>query len=197
MIQFLHADPTVCHPAAWAFVKAEYLRPEAPSISDCYRRMEAVSEKNGWQPVPTYKTICKWLGAHARGDLLAADNGLANADIPIEATFQPAAAHPERAWHCVVDALDAAFPHLNWTQIDTPPSGMFDATLVRQIGLYIFCVKLGVPKLRAMSAARMTKDIKWRGLKRIHRRMKTLAFRRHVDAITEDAKTRIEEMLAR
>lgn len=109
--------------------------------------------------------------------------------------FEQALINPERTWICILDALDAGFPHLNWTQIEKPPRGFFDANLVRQMGFYILCIKFGVPKKRAQSAARMSQDAKWRAFNRIHIRMKSHCFRDHLNAISEDAKRRLKEDL--
>jgi hypothetical protein len=50
-----------CHPQAWAVLKSDYLRPEKPSLSACYRRAKAAAEKHGWEPVPSLRTIRRWV----------------------------------------------------------------------------------------------------------------------------------------
>ncbi|MEM9734214.1 MAG: transposase domain-containing protein [Pseudomonadota bacterium] len=50
-------ERTVCHPDAWAFLKADYLRLEKPSFAACYRRLCHVAKANGWEPVPIRKTL--------------------------------------------------------------------------------------------------------------------------------------------
>ena len=112
-------------------------------------------------------------------------------------TFEAAVANPERAWVNILDAVAQGFPHLAWMQIESPPSGYFDAVLARQIGFYILCIKFGVPKKRAMDAAGLTPDAKWRCFNRVANRMTTMVFRNHVNAIAEDARQRILRERAR
>ncbi|GAN89885.1 phage transposase [Gluconobacter frateurii M-2] len=45
-----------CDEHAWEFYRSDYLRAERPNHSDCYRRMVAAAEKNGWV-VPSAKTM--------------------------------------------------------------------------------------------------------------------------------------------
>lgn len=47
----------VCHPDAWELLKSDYLRPERPSFSACYRRMFAAAKREGWAPVPTERSL--------------------------------------------------------------------------------------------------------------------------------------------
>lgn len=51
----------ICHPQAWAVLKADYLRPEKPTLSSCYRRMKTVATAEGWEPVPSLRTIRRWV----------------------------------------------------------------------------------------------------------------------------------------
>ena len=37
-----------CHPAAWGAFKADYLRPEQPSLEMCYRNLQRLSKSEGW-----------------------------------------------------------------------------------------------------------------------------------------------------
>ncbi|ODR93552.1 hypothetical protein AUC70_11865 [Methyloceanibacter stevinii] len=46
-----------CSAEAWAFLKADYLRPEQPSFTACYRRMKEAAEQHGWAPIPSAKTL--------------------------------------------------------------------------------------------------------------------------------------------
>ena len=48
---------TVCHPDAWDLLKSDYLRPERPSFSACYRRMFTAAKREGWAPVPTERSL--------------------------------------------------------------------------------------------------------------------------------------------
>jgi hypothetical protein len=43
-------------PEAWAMIKADFLRPEQPSISACYRRAQGVAGSRGWQ-LPSLDTV--------------------------------------------------------------------------------------------------------------------------------------------
>ncbi len=46
-----------CHPAAWDYLVADYLRPEEPSFAACYHRLMDVVAREGWAPVPSAKTL--------------------------------------------------------------------------------------------------------------------------------------------
>jgi transposase InsO family protein len=46
-----------CHPDAWAYLKSDYLRPEGPKFSACYRRMVKVAAKEGWSPVASEASL--------------------------------------------------------------------------------------------------------------------------------------------
>lgn len=46
-----------CHPTAWAVLKSDYLRPEEPKFSACYRRMSEAAKKNGWAPIPSERSL--------------------------------------------------------------------------------------------------------------------------------------------
>ena len=46
-----------CHPDAWAVLKSDYLRPEKPSFSACYRRMKTAAKEHGWKPVPNEQSL--------------------------------------------------------------------------------------------------------------------------------------------
>ncbi|WP_273792404.1 transposase domain-containing protein [Brucella anthropi] len=52
-----------CHPDAWEFLTSDYLRPEKPSFSACYRRMEKVARKNNWHPIPHERALRRRLDA--------------------------------------------------------------------------------------------------------------------------------------
>lgn len=51
------ARVTECHPDAWDVLASDYLRPEGPKFSACYRRMAEVAKKKGWAPVPSERTL--------------------------------------------------------------------------------------------------------------------------------------------
>lgn len=50
-----------CDPRAWDFLKADYLRPEQPSFTACFRRMAEAAEQHGWAPIPSEKTLSRRL----------------------------------------------------------------------------------------------------------------------------------------
>jgi len=52
-----------CHPAAWTALKSDYLRPEAPGFSACYRRVAEAAEREGWAPVPSEAALRRRLEA--------------------------------------------------------------------------------------------------------------------------------------
>ncbi len=45
------------HADAWAALKSDYLRPEKPAFSACYRRVEAAAKKQGWGTLPAERTL--------------------------------------------------------------------------------------------------------------------------------------------
>lgn len=52
-----------CHAAAWTFLKSDYLRPEKPSFSACYRRLLKAAKKEGWSPIPSERALRRRLDA--------------------------------------------------------------------------------------------------------------------------------------
>ncbi|TCT39599.1 transposase domain-containing protein [Martelella mediterranea] len=58
--QKTHAE---CHEKAWQVLLSDYLRPEAPAFSACYRRMTKVAEREGWLPVPGERSLRRRLEA--------------------------------------------------------------------------------------------------------------------------------------
>ncbi len=46
-----------CHPDAWEFLKSDYLRPQKPGFSSCFRRMMEAAEINGWSPIPSERSL--------------------------------------------------------------------------------------------------------------------------------------------
>ncbi|MCC5811174.1 MAG: Mu transposase C-terminal domain-containing protein [Ectothiorhodospiraceae bacterium] len=49
-----------CSPEAWDFFKAQYLRPEAPSIAACYTWTREAAKQHGWA-WPAQRTINRWV----------------------------------------------------------------------------------------------------------------------------------------
>lgn len=45
------------HADAWAALKSDYLRPEKPAFSACYRRVEAAAKKHGWGKLPSERSL--------------------------------------------------------------------------------------------------------------------------------------------
>lgn len=52
-----------CHEDAWDVLKSDFLRPEKPSFSACYRRVAAAAAKNGWSPIPSERALRRRLDA--------------------------------------------------------------------------------------------------------------------------------------
>lgn len=48
-----------CDPEAWEYFKAQYLRPEAPSIAACYEWTKEAAKKHGWS-IPAKRTLTRW-----------------------------------------------------------------------------------------------------------------------------------------
>jgi len=57
------AQTAECHPDAWDVLSADYLRPEAPRFSACYRRMVEVARLKGWTPIPAERTLRRHMDA--------------------------------------------------------------------------------------------------------------------------------------
>lgn len=47
------AERSPCHEAAWTFFLSDYLRPEEPTFTSCYRRLLKAAKKEQWSPVPS------------------------------------------------------------------------------------------------------------------------------------------------
>jgi transposase InsO family protein len=57
------AQSNECHPDAWAALKSDFLRPEAPKFSACYRRMAEAAPDHGWSPIPSEQSLRRRLNA--------------------------------------------------------------------------------------------------------------------------------------
>lgn len=57
------ADVTPCHPEAWKILKSDFLRPERPSFSACYRRMMMVARDQNLSPIPSERSLRRRLDA--------------------------------------------------------------------------------------------------------------------------------------
>ena len=52
-----------CDPRAWAALKSDFLRPEKPAFSACYRRMKEAAGEQGWSPIPAERALRRRLEA--------------------------------------------------------------------------------------------------------------------------------------
>lgn len=52
-----------CDPLAWAALKSDFLRPEKPTFSACYRRVVEAAKKHGWAPIPHERSLRRRLEA--------------------------------------------------------------------------------------------------------------------------------------
>lgn len=65
-----------CHPEAWAFFVADYLRASAPPFTSCYRRTVDVAKGKRWTPVPSLTAMRRRLQAEIpRAVIVAAREG--------------------------------------------------------------------------------------------------------------------------
>ena len=51
-----------CSAEAWAFIRADYLRPEKPSLAACYGRLKRTAEAQGWT-IPSERTLARRIDA--------------------------------------------------------------------------------------------------------------------------------------
>lgn len=80
-----------CHPEAWDFLKSDFLRPEKPGFSACYRRMMEAAQVKGWSPIPSERSLRRRLEA----DVPKGDPGAdARGQGPGEDDVPGAAPHP-------------------------------------------------------------------------------------------------------
>ncbi len=61
-------------PEAWDFIVADYLRPERPTVSACYRRLQRAAEAHGWT-VPCERTVLRKLQALPAAMVVLARDG--------------------------------------------------------------------------------------------------------------------------
>lgn len=54
-----HRDFAECSEEAWQFFKADWLRLERPTLSDCYRRLVMAAAEHDWV-IPTQRTLHNW-----------------------------------------------------------------------------------------------------------------------------------------
>ncbi|MCI5075581.1 transposase domain-containing protein [Oricola sp.] len=65
-----------CDPRAYAALKSDYLRPERPSFSACYRRMKSAAAKHGWTPIPSERALRRHLDKDVpKATIVLARNG--------------------------------------------------------------------------------------------------------------------------
>lgn len=58
-----NGERSECHISAWEFIKSDFLRPEKPTFSACYRRMVKTAKKEGWSPIASEKSLRRRLKA--------------------------------------------------------------------------------------------------------------------------------------
>lgn len=63
-----------CAPEAWEAIKADYLRPERPNFSDCYRRLERMAKDRKWT-IPSITTLQRRMDALPEGVRVLARDG--------------------------------------------------------------------------------------------------------------------------
>lgn len=51
------AERSECHDKAWEFIKSDFLRPEKPAFTACYRRLCQAAKKHGWEPIPSERSL--------------------------------------------------------------------------------------------------------------------------------------------
>src|SRR5262249_4417847 len=51
------AERSECHPEAWSFLKSDFLRPEAPAFTECYRRMVDAARIKEWTPIASERSL--------------------------------------------------------------------------------------------------------------------------------------------
>lgn len=65
-----------CHPRAWDVLISDWLRPEKPSFSSCYRRMRKAASAKGWLPIPSERALRRRVDAEvAVGVIVIARDG--------------------------------------------------------------------------------------------------------------------------
>lgn len=70
------ADFADCDPRFWSALTSDFLRPEKPSFSACYRRALEAAKAEGWNPVPSERALRRRLKAEVdAGALVMAREG--------------------------------------------------------------------------------------------------------------------------
>lgn len=81
-----------CHPAAWEAFKADYLRPEAPALAACHRRLLRIADGQGWAVPASPRPLLRRLEAEvAREVILLARRGEGALDrtVPPQERLRP------------------------------------------------------------------------------------------------------------
>jgi putative transposase len=60
------AESVECHPDAWEFLKADYLRLSQPTFEKCYRDLKGVAAEQGWT-IPSARTLQRRIDALPEG----------------------------------------------------------------------------------------------------------------------------------
>lgn len=64
-----------CSPEALAFIKTDYLRPERPAFTDCYRRLARAAAEHGWK-IPSERTLQRRIEALGETQKVLARDGV-------------------------------------------------------------------------------------------------------------------------
>ncbi len=65
-----------CPPEAWAALRSDYLRPERPGFSACYRRVAEAAKRHGWGTLPSERALRRRLEAEVpRAVIIMARDG--------------------------------------------------------------------------------------------------------------------------
>lgn len=68
------AKEAECAAEAWEALKADYLRPEKPAFSDCYRRLQLLAAQHGWT-IPSARTLERRMAALPKAIVTLARDG--------------------------------------------------------------------------------------------------------------------------
>lgn len=65
-----------CPPEAWAALRSDYLRPDRPGFSACYRRVAEAAQRHGWGKLPSQRALRRRLAAEVpHGVMVLARDG--------------------------------------------------------------------------------------------------------------------------
>lgn len=87
---------------------------------------------------------------------------------------------------CILAASEG-FPHLSIAEIITPPPGMLDAFLVRQVVMHLMVEQFCWPKKRVLAEELRNRHTLYHGLKVIDERLASPRFLSHYETIASRA----------